>query len=105
MALHPVLSWRRLWCRPLAGHGPIDVRVPWKLQRSHNLPPSIVVDRDDLTLRYKAVPFTDPDEILLVPESVESLTVVRSALQSARRTETFSDYRRFITTTRIVKGP
>ena len=86
-------------------HGPIDVRVPWKLQRSHNLPPSIVVDRDDLTLRYKAVPFTDPDEILLVPESVESLTVVRSALQSARRTETFSDYRRFITTTRIVKGP
>ncbi len=86
-------------------HGPIDVRVPWKLQRSHNLPPWIVVERDDLTLRYKPVPFTDPDEILLVPESVESLTLVRSALQSARRTETFSDYRRFLTTTRIVKEP
>ena len=86
-------------------HGPIDVRVPWKLQRSHNLPPSIVVERDDLTLRYKSVPFTDPDELLLVPESVESLTVVRSALQSARRTEMFSDYRRFVTATRIVKEP
>jgi hypothetical protein len=85
--------------------GPIDVQVPRKLQRSHNLPPSIVVERDDLTLRYKAVPFSDPDEILLVPESIESLTVVRTALQSMRRTETFSDYRRFLTTTRIVKGP
>jgi hypothetical protein len=86
-------------------HGPIDVRVPWKLQRSYHLPPSIVVERDDRTLRYKAVPFTDPDEILLVPESIESLTVVRSALQSTRRTETFSDYRRFLTATRIVKEP
>ena len=57
------------------------------------------------TLRYKAVPFTDPDEILLVPESVESLTVVRSALQSTRRTERFSDYRRFLTATRIVEEP
>jgi hypothetical protein len=85
--------------------GPIDVQVPWKLQRTHNLPPSIVVERDDLTLRYKAVPFSDPDEILLVPESIESLTVVRTALQSTRRTETFSEYRRFLTTTRIVKAP
>jgi hypothetical protein len=86
-------------------HGPIDVRVPWKLQRSHNLPPSIVVERDDLTLRFRAVQFSDPDEVLLVPESSESLTVVRSALQSTRRTETFSDYRRFLTATRIVKEP
>ena len=86
-------------------HGPIDVRVPWKLQRSYNLPPSIVVERDDLTLRFRAVPFSDPDEVLLVPESSESLTVVRSALQSTRRTETFSDYRRFLTATRIVKEP
>jgi hypothetical protein len=86
-------------------HGPIDVRVPWKLQRSHNLPPSIVVERDDLTLRFRAVTFSDPDEVLLVPESSESLTVVRGTLQSTRRTETFSDYRRFLTASRIVKEP
>jgi hypothetical protein len=86
-------------------HGPIEVRVPWKLQRSYNLPPLIVVERDDLTLRFRAVQFSDPDEVLLVPESSESLTVVRSALQSTRRTETFSDYRRFLTATRIVKEP
>jgi hypothetical protein len=110
----PVATRGRLWVdarthevlrvdRPL--HGPIDVRVPWKLQRSYILPPSIVVEREDMTLRYRAVPFSDPDEILLVPESIESLTVVRSALQSTRRTETFSDYRRFLTSTRIVKEP
>jgi hypothetical protein len=86
-------------------HGPIEVRVPWKLQRSYNLPPSIVVERDDQTLRFRAVRFSDPDEILLVPESSESLTVVRGTLQSTRRTETFSDYRRFLTATRIVKEP
>jgi hypothetical protein len=95
---HEVLRDRRL-------HGPIDIRVPWKLQRRYNLPPSIVVERDDLTLRYGTVAFSDPDEILLVPESIQSLTVVRSALQSTRRTETFSEYRRFLTSTRIVKEP
>lgn len=81
--------------------GPVDVRVPWELQRRYRLPAWIVVDRDDLTIRYKAVRFSDPDEIILLPESVESLTVVRSGLQSIRRTDTLSGYRRFLTTGRV----
>jgi hypothetical protein len=40
---------------------------------------------------------------MLLPESIESLTVVRNGLQSTRRTETFSDYRRFLTDGRVVK--
>ena len=85
--------------------GPVDVRVPSQLQRRHNLPPWVVIERDDQTMRYKPVAFGDPDEVLLLPESVESLTVVRGGLQSTRRTETFRSYRRFLTEGRVVKDP
>jgi hypothetical protein len=85
--------------------GPVDVRVPWSLQRRYNLPGWVVVERDDLTVRYKPVPFSDPDEVIVLPESLHALTVVRSGLQSIRRTETFSGYRRFLTTGRMVKDP
>ncbi|HEY7056783.1 MAG TPA: hypothetical protein VH458_09675 [Vicinamibacterales bacterium] len=83
--------------------GPIDVRVPWKIQRRYNLPAWVVLERDDLSMRYKPVAFTDPEEVILLPESIESLTVIRSGLQSVRRTETYSNYRRFLTTGRVVK--
>ena len=84
---------------------PLDVQVPWTLQRSYGLPPWVVIDRDDTSLRYKAVAFSNPDEVLMLPESIESLTVVRSALQSTRRTQEFSGYRRFLTNGRVVKDP
>ena len=85
--------------------GPVDVRVPAQLQRRHNLPAWVVIDRDDQTMRYKPVTFVDPDDVVLLPESVESLTVVRNGLQSTRRTETFRNYRRFLTASRVVKVP
>ncbi|HSL20584.1 MAG TPA: hypothetical protein VK886_03550 [Vicinamibacterales bacterium] len=83
--------------------GPVDVRVPWKLQRRYQLQPWILVERDDLTLRYKPVSFSDPEEVIVLPESLVALTMVRSGLQSIRRTDTFRDYRRFLTTSRMVK--
>jgi hypothetical protein len=82
--------------------GPIDVRVPWKLQRKYRLPDWVTLERDDLSMRYKPVAFTDPEEMILLPESITSLTVLRSSLQSIRRTDTFSDYRRFLTTGRVI---
>jgi hypothetical protein len=85
--------------------GPVDVRVPLRLQRRYQLPAWLVIDRDDFALRYKPVAFSDPDEVILLPESLEALTVVRSALQSTRRTEKYSHYRRFLTTGRVVKVP
>jgi hypothetical protein len=85
--------------------GPVDVRVPWTLQRRYHFEPSIVLERDDLTMRYRAVAFSDPDEVILLPESIESMTLLRSGLQSIRRTDTFSSYRRFLGTGRIVKEP
>lgn len=83
--------------------GPTDVRVPQLLQRRYNFQPWVVLDRDDLTMRFKQVVFTDPDEVLLLPESIDALTMMRGGLQSMRRTETFRNYRRFLTTSRILK--
>ena len=60
---------------------------------------------DDLTMRYRAVTFKDPDEVIRLPESIESMTVLRGGLQSMRRTDTFSNYRRFLGTGRVVKEP
>ncbi len=83
--------------------GIVDVRVPWRLQRRYHLPAWVVIERDDLTMRYKAVAFSDPDEVIVLPESMQSLTVLRSGLQSIRRTETYGSYRRFLTRGRVIK--
>jgi hypothetical protein len=81
--------------------GPTDIRVPSRLQRRYNFGLYVVLDRDEVTMRFRPVPFTDPDETLLLPETIESITVVRGGLQSARRTETYSGYRRFLTAGRV----
>jgi hypothetical protein len=81
--------------------GPVDIQVSRALQRRYNLAPSIVLERDDLTLRYKMFRFEEPEESLLLPEAVESLTILRNDLQSIRRHDVFNDYRRFLTSTRI----
>ena len=81
--------------------GPTDVRVPSRLQSKYQLPAWLTIDRDDVTLRFKPVSFSDPDETMLLPESIESLTMVRTALQSTRRTQVFSNYRRFLVSSRV----
>src|SRR3954469_4793765 len=53
--------------------GPVDVRVPQKLQRRYNFGPYVVLDRDEVTLRYKPVAFREPDDSILLPESIQSM--------------------------------
>jgi hypothetical protein len=76
--------------------GPVDVRVPTLIQRRHHLDNWVTLLRDDLVLRYKTVSFSNPEEVLLLPESIISVNLVRGGLQSTRRSQTFSDYRRFV---------
>jgi hypothetical protein len=80
----------------------VEVRVPLKQQRVKNLPDWIVVDRFDWVIRYKPVSFQNPDETLLLPASIEQVALLRGA-QSNRKTQVFSDYRRFLTAGRVVK--
>jgi len=65
-------------------------------------PQTWVIERADSSIRYRPVPFHDPEETVLLPESIQSLTIFRGA-QSYRISQTFSDYKRFITGGRLVK--
>ena len=85
--------------------GPVDIRVSPALQRKHGLGAFVTLDRDDLSMRFREIAFKDPDEVILLPESIDSLTVLRDTLQSTRRTTTFTEYHRFLTASRVrVKG-
>jgi hypothetical protein len=83
--------------------GPVDVAVPFLIQRRYRLANWVTIVRDDVSIRYKTVAFTDPPEVLLVPESIDSYSVLRGGLQSTRRNQTFSDYKRFVTAGRVVE--
>ncbi len=83
--------------------GPGTLRVTLEQQRRHSLPEWITVDRYDKTIRLKVASFKDPDEAMLLPESIESLILVRNGLQSIRKEQRFTEYRRFLTGGRIVK--
>ena len=48
--------------------------------------------------------FTDPDEIVMLPESVQSLSVAAgSSYRSVRVTHSYTGYQRFVTGGRIVQ--
>ena len=83
--------------------GPEDVRVPHGIQRRHNLGMRVTIMREETTIRYRTVSFSDPDETLLLPESIESVSLVSGGLQSVRRSQTYSDYKRFVGDSRIVE--
>jgi hypothetical protein len=83
--------------------GPVDVKVPLPIQRRHRLDNWVVLLREDLTIRYKPVAFTNPEEVLLLPESITSVIMVRGGLQSSRRSQTFSDYRRFVAEGKVLQ--
>ena len=79
----------------------VELRVPKAYSRSWtSLSPTI--DRLDSSTRYHAVTFRDPEETVMLPESIETLQGGHTRL---RTTRTFSDYRRFVTDARIVGVP
>jgi hypothetical protein len=81
--------------------GQFEYRVPrdhWGIVG----PQTWVIERADSSIRYRPVAFTDPDEIVLLPESIDVLTIFRGA-QSYRISQTFSGYKRFMTGGRVVK--
>ena len=83
-------------------YGPYDIRVPDE-QRRKGAVPIMTLDRADSTIRYRMVTFTDPNEILLLPESIEMMTVIRgSGAPRVRTTQTFTGYQRFFTGGRLI---
>jgi hypothetical protein len=87
--------------RHLAGLG--DIRVSFAQQRKHSLPNYMTIERYDTAIRYRSIRFTDPDEAMLLPELIETVVIWRNGMESTRRRQEYSDYRRFLTAGRIVK--
>ncbi len=82
--------------------GMFDFDVPPEKRRGPTT--SMTLERADSSIRYKKVAFSDPDESLLLPASIDSLTIFRNAgTPRLRKTQVFSNYRRFVTGGRIVQ--
>lgn len=65
--------------------------------------PTMVIERAESSIRYRQVEFQDPQEAVILPASIDTLTVIRGvATRRVRMTQRFSDYRRFLTGGRIV---
>lgn len=83
--------------------GIYEFPVPFELRRPGS-PLTMIVERSDTTIRYRPVRFADPDEEMMLPDSIETLTIVRRAGVPRQRTvQTFSGYQRFMTSGRIVR--
>jgi hypothetical protein len=82
--------------------GLVDIAVPVQQQRMGGSP-YMTIERADSSIKYRRVPFTDPDETLVLPSSIDTTTIVRnSGSPRVRISQTFGNYRRFVTGSRIV---
>jgi hypothetical protein len=83
--------------------GPIDVPLPEKERKTSNLA-FITLDRSETSIRYRTVTFTDPNEIVLLPETSEQMTVLRTGGPARQKTtHKFTGYQRFVTSGKVVE--
>lgn len=96
----------RIWFNPET----FDVlRVDARLSKPFRVPvpptifgvqPSITVERSEVTLRLARVRFENPDEVVVLPESIDTLTVFRG-VPSLRTFQKLGNFRRFLSETTI----
>src|SRR3954468_8221389 len=108
----PGRSRGRVWVDPDTGDvlrvdehltGTFDFTLP----PEHRIPGgamTVSIERLDSSIVYKPVAFTEPDETVMLPASIDTLTVVRNAgVPRLRTTQSFSHYQRFVTGGRVVQ--
>ena len=82
--------------------GIFDLRTP--RERGHGFASWMTIERADSSIRFRPVAFHDPDETIMLPASIDSMTIIRnSGTPGLRTTQTFSNYQRFVTGGRILK--
>ena len=102
----------RLWAEPETATivrmdeqliGMVDLPIPRKHQRINgNL--FMTLERADMSIRYRPVRFSDPDETLMLPAEITSSSMWRNGGSAGSRvTQSFSNYRRFVTAGRILR--
>lgn len=107
----PGQSRGRVWADPSNGEvfrldealtGAFEFPVPDEHRRFGGAL-TMIVERADTSIRYRPVTFRDPDETLLLPASIETLTIIRNAgAPRMRKSQVFSNYRRFVTDARVL---
>ena len=81
-----------------------QVDIPGPPGRRAFGPMWFTVERADTSTYYQRVRFQDPDETLLLPSRIDSVSVIRnSGIPRMRVTQTFSNYRRFVTSSRVIE--
>jgi len=110
----PGMTRGRVWADAESGEvlrldehltGMFEFDVPPE-QRRRGGPTTMIIERADTSIRYRSVGFSSPDETLLLPSSIETMTVWRNAgVQRVFITHDFSNHRRFVTGSRIVRDP
>jgi len=102
----------RMWIEPATG----DVmKLETQLAESFRIPVpgsnvqdrlhAPIVERSDTSVRFKRVPFENPDETLLLPESIVTVTVMRAvSTPRMQTTQTFTNFKRFMTEVKVKDG-
>jgi hypothetical protein len=83
--------------------GMVDVPLPRKVRVPFGGSLFWTVERMDTSIRFKAVSFTNPDEMLVLPVSMSQLRITRGSGTPRLRTMTdYTNYQRFLTGGRVV---
>jgi hypothetical protein len=84
-------------------NGMVDIPVPRKLQRTISAL-YMTLERAETSIRYRPVMFSDPDETLMLPAEIVTTWMWRTPGSTGSRiTQSFSNYRRFVTAGRILR--
>ena len=104
----------RVWADAVSGDvlrvdermvGTFEFRVPREHSRD-GAPLTMTIERADNSVRYRPVAFSDPDETLLLPSTIELMTVWRNAgVERELIIHEISNYRRFLTGARVMSTP
>ncbi len=80
--------------------GPVDVRQTVRDGKKRDAIDT-TFSRHESSTTYQPITFTDPDETLMLPSVISTISAQTGSRQ--RKTQSFSNYRRFVTEGRIVQ--
>jgi hypothetical protein len=86
--------------------GPTEIRLPKELLGRPGWGNGLylTLSRSDSTVRYSPVTFSDPEETLMLPTTIEnSWLTIAGSIRGVRMTQQYRNYRRFLTASRIVQ--
>jgi hypothetical protein len=83
--------------------GMVEIPLPKQARTRADNPLSWTMERWDTSIRFKRVTFDNPNETLVLPESLTSIRITRgSGVPRLRTTTHYKNYQRFLTNGRVV---